>query len=600
MEEKNRSGGWRRSDEPTCRRGATSPRIGSSVKAKWLRCVLLLVGIVPLPVQADNNNVEVDLKPWPAPTITQFDPTNPPPDLKQGEDGDATVIVELAGNFVALWDPTSNTLRVTSVKIIVEGRTDIRLPNNADQNLKDHENGHDTLSKNEYETKVKKKIQNAFRQFVGMKFKSKGATVAERMDDVGRKADAELNSRTKMIINAIKKQINTINEKFDKLTDHGRGKATDPKSGKHVDTKTGVAVAIAERDKAPAAGTRGSSPNPKKPSGGTALDPTSVFFDPSVGSLGFGGDLLLKFAWDPTDAILGRGQVKVDPILLIGPQENGKILLSDTTLQIIDVRNGALFMDGFVFELVFMSSSLPGLAGMVQGFLAIPPDFAGGINNTINSDFLPDMQAASSVGEPTTFWFFADQPMFDGRGSSLIENVGVTGALKFGVAAVTLSSDVTAQFTLRQQNPGVADDQLVEVAAFTLPAGGAIDPVSEDVKIELAESVCSGTFSSLSLPVGSFTARAGGKIFLANAVVTDRVSAAPVTAAVRITREGEQDFKMSLDFKTADHTCLEGTDNRNVATIVTVGDDTMLGIQCFERLPDGDLFFPPGPDVVCP
>lgn len=163
-----------------------------------------------------------------------------------------------------------------------------------------------------------------------------------------------------------------------------------------------------------------------------------------------------------------------------------------------------------------------------------------------------------------------------------------------------LSSVGTAQFTLRQERPGVPDDQLVEVATFTLPAGGAIDPVSEAVMVELSEPVCGGMFSSLSLPAGSFAARAGGKIFLANAVVADGVSGAPVTAAVRITRERGQDFKVSLDFKDADYTCLEGTDHRKVTTTLVVGDDTMVGKQCFERLPDGDLFFPPGPGVVCP
>lgn len=170
------------------------------------------------------------------------------------------------------------------------------------------------------------------------------------------------------------------------------------------------------------------------------------------------------------------------------------------------------------------------------------------------------------------------------------------------IEAITspLHSVGTAQFTLRQERPGVADDQLVETATFTLPAGGTIDPVSEAVTIELAEVVCGGTFSSLSLPAGSFAARAGGKIYLANAVVADGVSGAPVTAAVRITREGGQDFKVSLDFKTADYICLEGVDNRKVKTTLKVGGDTMVGEQCFERLNDGDLFWPPDPGVVCP
>lgn len=163
-----------------------------------------------------------------------------------------------------------------------------------------------------------------------------------------------------------------------------------------------------------------------------------------------------------------------------------------------------------------------------------------------------------------------------------------------------LQSVGTAQFTLRQERPGVADDQFVETATFTLPSGAAINPIAEAVTIALSEPVCGGIFLSLALPPGSFVARAGGKISLFNGVVTDGVTGAPVTAAVRITREGGQDFKVSLDFKTADYTCLEGTDHRKVTTTLVVGNDTMVGEQCFERLPDGDLFFPPGPSVVCP
>lgn len=163
-----------------------------------------------------------------------------------------------------------------------------------------------------------------------------------------------------------------------------------------------------------------------------------------------------------------------------------------------------------------------------------------------------------------------------------------------------LTSVGTAQFTLRQERPGVADDQLVEVALFTLPSGAAIDPPTEAVEIKLSEPVCGGDFSSLSIPAGSFAARSGGKIALFNGVVADGVTGAPVTAAVRISRERDQNFKVSLDFKTADYICLEGTDHRKVRTTLTVGDDTMIGEQCFERLTDGDLFWPPRPGVVCP
>ena len=60
---------------------------------------------------------------------------------------------------------------MTSVNAIsVDGGTEIGLPNDADQMLKDRENGHDALGKNEYEDRVKQKIEDAFRGFKRMKF----------------------------------------------------------------------------------------------------------------------------------------------------------------------------------------------------------------------------------------------------------------------------------------------------------------------------------------------------------------------------------------------------------------------------------------------
>lgn len=180
----------------------------------------------------------------------------------------------------------------------------------------------------------------------------------------------------------------------------------------------------------------------------------------------------------------------------------------------------------------------------------------------------------------------------------LATNVDTGNPAAIGGEEVTigLQSIGTAQFTLRQERPGVPNDQFVEVAVF---GELAINPVTEDVTIELSEAICSGIFSSLFMPAGSFTARSGGKVALFQGVVADGVTGANVTATVRITKE-RAGHKLALDFKDANYICLEGGDNRKVKTTLKVGDDTVSGSQCFERLSDGDLFWPPDSGVVCP
>lgn len=159
--------------------------------------------------------------------------------------------------------------------------------------------------------------------------------------------------------------------------------------------------------------------------------------------------------------------------------------------------------------------------------------------------------------------------------------------------AEPLNSTGTAQFTLRQNRPKVADDQLVEVATFRIPAGQEIDPLAEVVTIELSEPGCGGRFLRLSIPPGAFAARGTlGTIAFFKGVVVDEVTGARVEATVRITREGPEQFRLALDLKKANFICLEGVGTRKVTTTLVVGDDALGGEQCFGRTGDGDLVFP--------
>ena len=232
------------------------------------------------------------------------------------------------------------------------------------------------------------------------------------------------------------KQLNTLNEKYDELTDHGRGKSNDPKSGKFLDTNTGTAEDAGGKRQGAEGRSTGRCTNSAKPWGArhsTRRSSSSYESEHARIWRRPGTHVGLR---NPADSVLGRGRVQIDPIVVIGLQENGKIHLSDTASGSGWSRTTAgVLMDAFLFELAYMPSSLPGFAGMIQGHLDIPPPFAGGINNTIGSDYITAMQAASLAGEPTTFWFFVERPLFDAQGMFLIGNEAVVGSLKFGVAA---------------------------------------------------------------------------------------------------------------------------------------------------------------------
>lgn len=160
-------------------------------------------------------------------------------------------------------------------------------------------------------------------------------------------------------------------------------------------------------------------------------------------------------------------------------------------------------------------------------------------------------------------------------------------------ASATLTLQGNAYFTLRQERPGLADDQYFETSQFNLPAGATIDPVTEPVTVELSTPLC-GVFSRLVIPAGLFESRAGGKIAFFDGVITDGITGKRVLTSIRVTSDRGGFFKLALDFKEADYTaCLEGDADALITTRVIIGDDTLqTPPTCFERLSDGDLWWP--------
>jgi hypothetical protein len=163
---------------------------------------------------------------------------------------------------------------------------------------------------------------------------------------------------------------------------------------------------------------------------------------------------------------------------------------------------------------------------------------------------------------------------------------------------VELTPIMTARFELRQHTPGVPDDRLVWVGQFT-PAT-PIDPATEQVVVELSETTqCGGTFSSLTIPPGSFVPFQGGKVHRFTGPVTDGVTGEVVQTFIRIVQKTADTFTIALDLRDADFTCLEGNTNLTVLTTVDIGGDIAAGETCFGRLSSGDLYFPVV-GAVCP
>lgn len=380
-----------------------------------------------VPATAAAVGADTNVTPLPDPTVQTFDPNNPPSDLGAGEKADAKTTVSLSGTFSTGFNNQTKKFFVKDVDPVeVSGQTVIRQPNNADDDLKKHEQGHHTLSKNEYDQRAAKKVADALCGFKGMMFMGAGNTFQERAADAEKQAQAEYDRRLKRAKDAIESQMKTLSAKYDSLTDHSKSPT--------VDTDKGIKEALKERDRAPGAGSNLWRPDRGQPFAMVSF-PT-LLYDNATDVMTFNDNLLFNAAADATDPLLGTGEALVGPIITIGPQLNGTVHLSDTTFSIIDSTNGDVLLNAFLFELAYMPSSLPEFPGMIQGYLDIPPPFAAqGLSNTIGSPFLDGLQQASLANETTSFWFYTHEPVFDAEGRPLLGEGGTTGQLVAGIAS---------------------------------------------------------------------------------------------------------------------------------------------------------------------
>jgi hypothetical protein len=370
---------------------------------------------------------EVTAAPWGGANVTPYPagspPTNPP--LPPGAQADARPALQPSGGAVTPEPPFKpGTFKVGKIgDITISGHTEIREPNNCDPNLHDHEMGHDAINKYEYDKHAKEKMEKALEGYEDMEFEGEGATPAERDANALAKAADERDRRIAAAMTSLAQQMDEVNAKYDKLTSDGTSE--DPNSAE------GVAGAISEVEKAQQAGTMAADANPDANSTSKCTIP--VGFDGL--NLIFSGPAVISHTGDPCDPLNGQGEINIGGIIPVGLQENRTILLSDTHINITDIGSGEKLLDAFIFEIAYMESTRPGYAGMIQGYLDVPPEWAGGTNNVIGSTFLEDIQAACDSNEQTTFWFFANEPLFDAKGQCIIAPEStVNGEVVLGVA----------------------------------------------------------------------------------------------------------------------------------------------------------------------
>ncbi|MHB9071755.1 MAG: hypothetical protein ACYC54_15455 [Sedimentisphaerales bacterium] len=388
---------------------------------------LLIVAIVSIFCFSIELRAEIAVTSsgWRSPEVEKFPPESPPPNLKDA-DADATPSVSINGKITkGTYTKKDGKFKPTKVVVDVNGVTKIREPNNCDPNLHGHEMGHDQLNEGEFEKNAVKKVEDALKGFDEMEFTGDGNTPGERFKSAQAKANAELKRRLDAAWAAIVQQMDVVNDKFDKITDHGANE--DPNTAKGVEE--------AQKEKANAANSGDTNVVPRTDSNspsGTGMGGAST--DPN-GKLQIPMPIPLSDSNNPLDPINGRGQAKIDKMIVIGTQNNNTLHLSDTNINIIDSMDPSVnLMEAFIFNICYRPSNRQGFAGMIQGYLDIPPSiYGGGVNNTIGSPWLNKMQTSADQGEYMCFWFYSLNEMFDENGNWLLGPAMAQGQLVLGI-----------------------------------------------------------------------------------------------------------------------------------------------------------------------
>jgi hypothetical protein len=186
-----------------------------------MRCISILILIAGSVAGSAAQDPGVLVASPSGPTISMFDPANPPKILKPGEaafcrfgPGARTSRVQFTFDGVHLgiarMDPPTIFATIT-----------IFLPYNYTPDIKEHEEGHARLCAYEYAKVAQRLGAAAYAGFTGMRFTGRGSTPMARQADAASQADAEGRRRTGLAAYSIGLEVEKLNDIYDDLTRHG-------------------------------------------------------------------------------------------------------------------------------------------------------------------------------------------------------------------------------------------------------------------------------------------------------------------------------------------------------------------------------------------
>ncbi len=368
------------------------------------------------------------------PTVVEF-PGGPPPSPPAGIDlgkHDAIAVAWVAvsgGAFKGyMKDGCFNISSMDPVN--VEGNTTIYQPDNADQKLKDHEEGHDDLNRFEYDRNAVKKLTAIMDGFDKMKFCDADPQKALKA------AEAERDKRFRAAEQAIINQMNVLGKVYDsnEYTAHNHN---DMDPGDAVeDIKKHVKELEAKKD-TPASGAVGRAvPAPKFP-----VNPLFQCSDP-VAFIRFRNNWKGAIMWEPpegmqvnplpSDNLFGRLLIIIDKLLPLGKKDKEKDPkddFSDAMVVFADVADSnEVYMEAGIFQITLAESDRPEYAYMLHGVLDVLPKT---INNAVGSDWLGVMETAALNGQTCGFWVYFDEPLMDEDGQFIDDNAMVPAEMIF-------------------------------------------------------------------------------------------------------------------------------------------------------------------------
>lgn len=364
--------------------------------------------------------MEISVTSWGEPNIVYFSWLNPPGDLKE-YGGDATGIYKVDGDYTNLCNQQEGLFKAGNLKLKLSGHTEIRLALGSSQSLKDHELGHDKLNKFEYEKYAKKKLAYIFQNFEKLRKIPPGKTC----EDMRKYIQEEYDYLVEKFLKGIKKQADQLSKWYDAPTMTDHGSAQSPTADEAVEkVKKKREEADKKREQAGQAPFPGLAPGRQQVTfmcQPMDMNDVLIFDQQHYAVMVQNGN--------PADTLTGE-LMAIDDIIVLGPDDNGTIRCADTY---IEIENPAEpnwpYLLAAVEDIRLRENSFPAGAYAVQGYLKVWM-----VENTIGSEFLDYVQAASDANEYLSFWMYFDEQLYDQEGSLLLNEIPFNAEIFIGVA----------------------------------------------------------------------------------------------------------------------------------------------------------------------